>query len=116
MQNGNTASLLHFELCIIAPLAPSAKRAVQLSREPDLFGILSEPVAQASPAADVPAILLVNAGSAYRVGPNRLHVLLAGWPGAGFVVCAWTCMAWETASRQTRNVRTTRTRPRLSRH
>jgi alpha-beta hydrolase superfamily lysophospholipase len=38
-----------------------------------LFGIATEP-AQAS---DLPLVIMPNAGSAYRVGPGRLHVMLA---------------------------------------
>jgi alpha-beta hydrolase superfamily lysophospholipase len=52
------------------------ERAVRLCRQPDLFGILSEAVAP-PPAAELPAVVLLNTGCAYRVGPNRLNVLLA---------------------------------------
>jgi pimeloyl-ACP methyl ester carboxylesterase len=52
-----------------------SERLLRLSQEPNLFGILSEPKEDA--AQHRPLIILTNAGSAYRVGPNRLHVLLA---------------------------------------
>jgi alpha-beta hydrolase superfamily lysophospholipase len=51
------------------------ERIVCLREQPHLFGIVSEP-AEGSPAA-LPTVLLVNAGSAYRVAPSRLYVLLA---------------------------------------
>jgi pimeloyl-ACP methyl ester carboxylesterase len=40
---------------------------------PDLAGVLTEPDA----LTDVPLVVLLNAGAAYRVGPNRLYVQLA---------------------------------------
>jgi alpha-beta hydrolase superfamily lysophospholipase len=46
-----------------------------LRRQPCLFGVLGEP--EAGPAADLPAVVLLNAGSAHRVGPGRLYVHLA---------------------------------------
>jgi pimeloyl-ACP methyl ester carboxylesterase len=42
---------------------------------PELFGIMSEPCEPS--AASLPVIVMVNAGSANRVGPNRLYVGLA---------------------------------------
>lgn len=48
--------------------------ALHISATPDLFGILSEPETVSS---DLPIIVLLNAGSAYRAGPGRLHVHLA---------------------------------------
>jgi pimeloyl-ACP methyl ester carboxylesterase len=56
---------------------PMGERALCLCLQPNLFGILSEPVAHQTAACDLPAIVLLNAGSAYHVGPNRLYVLLA---------------------------------------
>jgi alpha-beta hydrolase superfamily lysophospholipase len=57
-------------------IEPSLReRAVRISLQPDLFGILSEP--RDSSAPDLPLVLIVNAGSCYRVGPNRLYVSLA---------------------------------------
>ncbi len=57
------------------PSARVTERMLHVSRQPDLFGILSEP--EESPAPDLPCVVLLNAGSAYRAGPNRLHVFLA---------------------------------------
>jgi pimeloyl-ACP methyl ester carboxylesterase len=53
------------------------ERALCLCRLPNLFGILSEPVAHPTATSELPAVVLLNAGSAHHVGPNRLHVLLA---------------------------------------
>ena len=47
---------------------------LRLSSVPDLFGIVTEPVEQST---SLPWIVLLNAGSAYRIGPGRLHVELA---------------------------------------
>src|SRR5207253_4885337 len=52
-----------------------AERLVPISEEPDLFGIICEP--KDGRAENLPVLVLANAGSAYRVGPNRLYVLLA---------------------------------------
>lgn len=46
----------------------------QISSTPDLFGIMTEPVA---PSASLPWIVMLNAGAAYRIGPGRIHVALA---------------------------------------
>ena len=46
-----------------------------LNRHPGLFGILSEPRHRLDPS--LPLILLLNAGSAHHVGPNRLNVSIA---------------------------------------
>jgi len=51
------------------------ERVLAISPQPNLFGILSEPL-DASPN-DLPTVVLLNAGSSYRVGPNRLYVSLA---------------------------------------
>ncbi len=51
------------------------ERAMQISFNPNLFGILSEP--EQNTCSNRPLILLLNAGAAYRVGPNRLSVDLA---------------------------------------
>lgn len=51
------------------------ERTIRISTEPDLFGILSEPTLPIS--SERPTIVLLNAGSAYRVGPGRLNVHLA---------------------------------------
>ena len=49
--------------------------ACRISTAPDLFGILSEPLQRSN--TDLPLIVLLNAGSAYRIGPGRMHVELA---------------------------------------
>lgn len=46
-----------------------------LNRHPGLFGILTEPRDSIDPT--LPLIVLLNAGSAHRVGPNRLNVAIA---------------------------------------
>ncbi len=51
------------------------ERLLYLQREPELFGILTDP--DAGPLEHLPVVVLLNAGAAYRVGPNRLNVLLA---------------------------------------
>lgn len=51
------------------------EQVLVISQEPNLFGILSEPANAAR--ADLPIIVMINAGSCYRIGPNRLHVSLA---------------------------------------
>lgn len=49
--------------------------AVRFSEQPDLFGIVCEPVVATS--NDLPLVVLLNAGSSYRIGPGRLYVFLA---------------------------------------
>lgn len=79
-------------------LGELVERPVFVSEQPSLFGILTTAV---EPSPKRPWVLLVNAGSAYRAGPNRLYVLLArqfasrGFPclrldlsGLGDSVCA----------------------------
>ncbi len=51
------------------------ERVLYLSRRPELFGIVSE--SSRSSVRGLPFIVMLNAGSSYRVGPNRLHVSLA---------------------------------------
>lgn len=51
------------------------ERTIRISSAPDLFGILCEPTEPVD--QDRPTIVLLNAGSAYRVGPGRLNVHLA---------------------------------------
>jgi len=50
------------------------EQIVVIEGETELFGILTEPNAL---VANRPLVVLLNAGAAYRIGPNRLHVLLA---------------------------------------
>ena len=49
--------------------------AVRFSEQPDLFGIVCEPVVATS--NELPLVVLLNAGSSYRIGPGRLYVFLA---------------------------------------
>ncbi len=62
--------------CVTLPDAAPALResAHWISRSPDLFGVMTFPKNQTS---TLPWIIILNAGSAYRVGPGRLHVRLA---------------------------------------
>jgi alpha-beta hydrolase superfamily lysophospholipase len=52
---------------------PVQEKIVQICRQPDLFGILSEPTS----AAHGPLVVLPNAGATHHVGPGRLYVSLA---------------------------------------
>ena len=45
-----------------------------ISSTPDLFGIMTEPVARPT---SLPWIVMINAGAAYRIGPGRIHVAMA---------------------------------------
>ena len=54
---------------------PIRECAVSISQHPNLFGIVAGSPSVAR--TDAPLIVLLNAGSAYRVGPNRLYVYLA---------------------------------------
>jgi len=49
--------------------------ALRISDDPDLFGILSEPSHGVD--ADVPVVVLLNAGASYRIGPGRLNLSIA---------------------------------------
>ena len=49
--------------------------AIRISTQPDLFGIVCEP--DTPVAKDLPLVVLLNAGSSYRIGPGRLYVFLA---------------------------------------
>ena len=56
---------------------PSVREsAMQISVQPDLFGIACEPVDDAR-TNEQPLVVLLNAGSSYRIGPGRLNVCLA---------------------------------------
>jgi pimeloyl-ACP methyl ester carboxylesterase len=48
---------------------------IPVSSSPELFGIVTEPVIATDPCE--PMIVLLNAGSSYRIGPGRLNVVLA---------------------------------------
>ena len=51
------------------------ERALNISDSPHVFGILSEPERPVD--ADLPTIVLLNAGAAYRIGPGRMTVHIA---------------------------------------
>jgi pimeloyl-ACP methyl ester carboxylesterase len=53
---------------------PVKESMQHISRDPDLFGIMTEP---AGSGTTLPWIVILNAGAAYRIGPGRLHVPLA---------------------------------------
>jgi alpha-beta hydrolase superfamily lysophospholipase len=60
--------------------------AVFFGGERRLFGILTSPPAEAR-RPDLPAIVILNAGSIHRIGAHRLHVPLArSWAELGFQV------------------------------
>lgn len=60
--------------CTFLAQAHICERVLPINRQPELFGIISEPRIPA--AEQLPWIVFINAGAAYRVGPNRLHVQL----------------------------------------
>lgn len=51
------------------------EHAFFISKDPNLFAILTEPTEPSR--TDLPVVVMINAGSCYRVGPNRLYVSLA---------------------------------------
>lgn len=62
------------------------ERAVSFGGDRRLFGILTTPSPEGR-RADLPAIVMLNAGSIHRIGAHRLHVPLArGWAALGFQV------------------------------
>lgn len=58
-----------------APLRQIRESTLKIDGPPDLFGVISQPDAVVDPA--LPVIVVVNAGSAHHVGPNRLYVSIA---------------------------------------
>jgi pimeloyl-ACP methyl ester carboxylesterase len=67
--------------------APSlGERAVVFGKDRPLFGILTSPPPGAAPA-DLPAIIMTNAGTVHRIGAHRLYVPMARkWAALGFHV------------------------------
>lgn len=60
------------------------ERAVNISGQPSLVSIVSEPADKTTAAR--PGFIMLNAGLIHRVGPNRLHVRLGrALAAAGFV-------------------------------
>ncbi|HVV48125.1 MAG TPA: alpha/beta fold hydrolase [Polyangia bacterium] len=71
-----------------APVAANAlgEKPVQFGPDKKLFGILAAPPGGAA-RPDVPAIIMLNAGTVHRVGSHRLYVPLARhWAKLGFYV------------------------------
>lgn len=67
---------------ITSPTSDFSEEACWVHRSPDMFGILTEPH---TPVKNRPTMILLNAGSSYRVGPGRLNVTLAReFAAAGF--------------------------------
>jgi pimeloyl-ACP methyl ester carboxylesterase len=63
-----------------------SEQALVFGTTHSLVGILTEPQ-EVQPAADLPAVILLNAGLIHRVGPNRLYVKIARrLAGLGFTV------------------------------
>jgi alpha-beta hydrolase superfamily lysophospholipase len=74
----------HAESSSVARGLGHQERAVRFGAGDRLFGILTEPAGAASAA---PAIVMLNTGCEYHVGPNRLYVPLAReWATRGHVV------------------------------
>ncbi len=62
--------------CVAVGPARSVSESIfQISDQPDLFGIVSEP--EGGTPEERPLIVILNSGSAYRVGPSRLSVFVA---------------------------------------
>jgi alpha-beta hydrolase superfamily lysophospholipase len=57
------------------PATSIRNRILEISSNPHLFGIISEPVT--GPMDNLPTIVLLNSGSTHHVGPGRLHVHIA---------------------------------------
>lgn len=69
-----------------AEAASLRERAVVFGGERDLFGILTSPP-DAARRVDLPAIIMLNAGSIHRIGAHRLYVPMARrWAALGFPV------------------------------
>lgn len=61
--------------CMATSGPSSVKECIhRIEAVPGLFGIMTE---SGTPDANLPWIVILNAGAAYRVGPGRLHVQLA---------------------------------------
>lgn len=60
---------------VAIPGQPIRERVLTIPGQPNLVGHLIEPADKTTD--DLPLVVLLNAGAAYRVGPNRLYVLLS---------------------------------------
>lgn len=64
---------------------PERERVLVLGEDANLIGIAAEP---ATPSNAKPSVIMLNAGVLHRVGPRRLHVILARALAArGFATC-----------------------------
>lgn len=64
------------EEAVVDTSGHAAEQALLLGPDNGLVGIIT-PAATADPDPDRPFVVILNAGIIHRVGPNRLHVLLA---------------------------------------
>ncbi|MEP6861902.1 MAG: hypothetical protein ABJE66_14845 [Deltaproteobacteria bacterium] len=67
-----------------ASRAPVSEAVLRFGDADQLVGILSQPE---SPRASAPVVVILNAGVLHRVGPHRLHVVLARRLAAAGVTC-----------------------------
>lgn len=67
-----------------AARAPVAESVLRFGDADQLVGILSQPE---QPLAGAPVVVILNAGVLHRVGPHRLHVVLARRLAAAGVTC-----------------------------
>ncbi len=70
----DAAFLHHAESSMDSDPAQIQERAVRISHDPDLFGIITEPAT--ANVDNLPTVIVLNSGSAYHIGPGRLHVHL----------------------------------------
>lgn len=54
---------------------PLRETLLRIGTSPDLFGVVSEPASAVSP--ELPVVVLLNAGAAYRIGPGRMTTEMA---------------------------------------
>jgi hypothetical protein len=79
-RNANQFTIARYMTATREPGQPR-DTAVAFGSEGQLVGIVSHPPRAGAP--DRPAVILLNAGVLHRVGPHRLHVLLARQIAAG---------------------------------
>ena len=77
-----------------------SERPVSFGTQHCLFGILTEPRDRGG-CAEIPEIIMLNAGGVYRIGPNRLYVTIAAnWRHWDFPFCVSICLGWVTVRRR----------------
>jgi alpha-beta hydrolase superfamily lysophospholipase len=59
------------------PAGPTIETPLAFGKDGELFGVMSQPAAAARPEQAGTAVLMLNVGGNYRVGPNRVYVKLA---------------------------------------